>query len=52
MTNETETNTDKQEAENHDSRGNVSAWNIPTIEEIPNSLKKTLNNKKGIIGQN
>lgn len=51
MTDETETNTEEQEAENHDSRGNVSTRNVPAIEELPNGLKKTLNDKQGIIRQ-
>lgn len=45
MTDETETNTKEQKAEDHDSRSNVSTGNIPTIKEFPDSLEKTLNNK-------
>jgi hypothetical protein len=52
MTDETEANTKKQKAEDHNRRSNISTGNIPTIEELPNSLKKTLNNEKRIISQN
>lgn len=51
MTDETEANTKKQETEDHDGRSNVSTRDIPTIEEFPNSLKKTLNDKQSIIRQ-
>ena len=49
MTNETEANTKKQKAEDHNGRSDVSAGNIPAIEELPNSLEETLNNKQSII---
>ena len=51
MTNETETNTEKQKAEDHNGRSNVSTGNIPAIKKLPNSLEETLNNKESIIGQ-
>ena len=51
MTNETEANTKKQKTKDHNSRSDVSARNIPTIEEFPDSLKEALNNKESIIGQ-
>ena len=51
MTDETETNAKEQKAKNHNSRSNVSTGNIPTIEELPNSLKETLNDKQSIIRQ-
>lgn len=51
MTDETKTNTKKQKAKNHNSRSDVSTGDIPAIEEFPNSLKETLDNKKSIIGQ-
>jgi len=49
MTDETETNTEEQKAEDHDSRCNVGTRNIPTIEELPNSLEETLNDKQSVI---
>lgn len=52
MTDKTEANTEKQKAEDHNGRGNVSTGNVPAIEELPDSLEKTLDNKKSIIGQN
>lgn len=52
MTDETETNTKEQEAKDHNSRSNISTGNIPAIEELPDSLKETLNDKKSIISQN
>lgn len=51
MTDETEANAEEQKAKDHDGRGNVSTGNIPTIEKLPDSLKKTLDNKKSIIRQ-
>ena len=51
MTDETETNTKKQKTEDHNSRSDISAGDIPTIEELPNSLKETLNDKESIICQ-
>lgn len=52
MTDETETNTKEQKSEDHNGRSNVGTGDIPTIEELPDSLKKTLDNKKSIISQN
>ena len=52
MTNEAEADTKKQKAKDHDSRSHISTGNIPAIEELPDSLKETLNDKKSIIGQN
>lgn len=52
MTDETETNTKEQKTEDHNGRSYISTGDIPTIEELPNSLKETLNDKKSIIGQN
>lgn len=52
MTDEAETDTEKQKAENHNGRSDVSTRDVPTIEELPDSLKETLNDKKSIIGQN
>lgn len=49
MTDETETDTEEQKAKNHDSRSDVSTGNVPAIEELPNSLKETLNDKQSII---
>lgn len=51
MTDETEANTKKQKAEDHNSGSDISTGNIPTIEELPDSLEETLNDKKSIIGQ-
>lgn len=51
MTDETEANAEEQKAEDHNSRGNIGTGDIPTIEKFPNSLKKTLNDKKSIIRQ-
>lgn len=45
MTDETETNTEEQKAEDHNGRSDIGTRNIPAIKELPNSLKKTLNNK-------
>ena len=50
MTNETETNAEKEKAEDHNSRSNVSTGDIPAIKEIPNGLKKAVDNKQSIIG--
>lgn len=52
MTDETEANTKEQEAEDQNGRSDISTGDIPTIKELPDSLEKTLNDKKGIIGQN
>lgn len=52
MTDEAEADTKEQKAEDHNGRSNVSARNIPTVKELPNSLEETLNDKKSIIGQN
>lgn len=52
MTDEAEADTKEEKTENHNGRSDVSTGNIPTIEELPNSLKETLNDKKSIIGQN
>ena len=51
MTDEAKTNTKEQKAEDHNGRSDVSTGNIPTIEKLPDSLKKTLDNKKSIIRQ-
>lgn len=52
MTDEAETNTKEEKTEDHDGRSDVSTRDVPTIEELPDSLKETLNDKKSIIGQN
>ena len=49
MTDETETDTKEQKAEDHNSRSDISTRDIPAIEELPNSLEKTLNNKQSVI---
>lgn len=51
MADETKANTKEQKAEDHNSRSDVGTGNIPTIEELPYSLEKTLNDKKSIISQ-
>lgn len=51
MTDETKANTKKEKAEDHNSRSNIGTGNIPTIEEIPNGMKETLNDKQSIIRQ-
>lgn len=51
MTNEAEADTKEEKTENHNGRSDVSTGNIPTIEELPDRLKKTLDNKKSIIRQ-
>lgn len=45
MTNETEANTEKQKAKNHNGRSDIGTGDIPAIEELPNSLEKTLNDE-------
>lgn len=52
MTNEAEADTKEEKTEDHDSRSDISPGDIPAIEKLPNSLKKTLDNEKSIIGQN
>lgn len=52
MTDEAEANTKKEKTEDHDGRSDVSTGNIPAIKKLPDSLKKTLDNKKSIIRQN
>lgn len=52
MTDETEANTEEKKAENHNGRSDVSTGDIPAIEKLPDSLEKTLNDKKSIIRQN
>lgn len=52
MTDEAETNTKEQKTKDHNGRGNVSTGNVPAIEELPDSLKETLNNEESIISQN
>ena len=52
MTDETETNTKEEKTKDHDSRSDVGTGNVPTIEELPDSLKETLHNKQSIIRQN
>lgn len=52
MTDETEADTKEEKTEDHNGRSDVSTRDIPTIEELPDSLKKTLNNEESIIGQN
>lgn len=52
MTDETEANTKEKKTKDHNGRSDVGTGDIPTIEELPDSLKKTLDNKKSIIGQN
>lgn len=51
MTDETEANAKDEKAENHNGRSDVSTGNKPAIEELPNSLKETLNDKQSIIRQ-
>lgn len=51
MTNETETNAEKEKAEDHNSRSNVSTGDIPAVKEIPNRLKKAVDNKQSVIRQ-
>lgn len=51
MTGEAEADTKEQKTEDHNSRSDISTGDIPTIEELPDSLKKTLNDKKSIICQ-
>lgn len=51
MTDETETNTKEEKTEDHNGRSDISTRDIPTIEEFPNSLKETLNDKQSIIRQ-
>lgn len=51
MTDEAETDSEEQKAENHNSRSNIGTGDIPTIKEFPNGLKKTLNDKQSIISQ-
>ena len=51
MTDETETNAKEEKTKDHDRRSNVSTRNIPAIEEFPNSLEETLNDKQSIIRQ-
>lgn len=45
MTDETETDAKEEKAEDHNGRSDVSTGNIPTIEKLPNSMKKTLNDE-------
>ena len=45
MTDEAEANTKEEKAEDHNGRSDVSTGNVPTIEEFPDSLEKTLNDK-------
>lgn len=52
MTNETEADTKEEKTEDHNGRSDVSARDVPTIKELPDSLKKTLNDKESIIRQN
>ena len=52
MTNEAEADTKEEKTEDHNGRSDVSTGDIPTIEELPDSLKETLDNKKSIIRQN
>ena len=49
MTNETETDTKEEKTEDHNGWSDVSTGNIPTIKELPDSLKKTLDNKQSVI---
>lgn len=49
MTDETETNTKEEKAENHNGRSDVSPGNVPTIKKLPNSLEETLNDKQSVI---
>lgn len=51
MTDETETNTKEEKAEDHNGRSDVSTGDIPTIKKLPDSLEETLDNKQSIIGQ-
>lgn len=51
MTDETEADTEEQKAEDHNGRSDISTGNIPAIEELPNSLEETLNDKQSIIRQ-
>ena len=52
MTNEAKADTKEEKTEDHNGRSDVSTGDVPTIEELPDSLKETLNDKKSIIGQN
>ena len=52
MTDEAEADTKEEKTEDHNGRSDVSTWDIPTIEKLPDSLKETLNDKKSIISQN
>ena len=52
MTEEAEADTKEEKTEDHNGRSDVSTGNVPTIEELPDSLKETLNDKKSIIRQN
>lgn len=45
MTNETETNAKEQKAEDHNGRSDIGTGNIPAIKEIPNRLKKAVDNE-------
>lgn len=51
MTDETETNAKEEKAKDHNGRSDISTGNIPAIEELPNSLEKTIENKQSIICQ-
>lgn len=51
MTDKAETDTKEEKTEDHNGRSNISTGNIPAIEELPDRLKETLNNKESIIRQ-
>ena len=52
MTDKAEADTKEEKTEDHNGRSDVSTGDVPGIEKLPDSLKKTLNNEKSIIGQN
>lgn len=52
MTDEAEADTKEEKTEDHNGRSYVSTGDIPTIKELPDSLKKTLDDKESIIRQN
>lgn len=52
MTDEAEADTKEEKTKDHNGRSDVSTGDVPTIEELPDSLKETLNDKESIICQN
>ena len=49
MPDKAEADTKEEKTEDHDGRSDISTGNIPAIEELPDSLEKTLDNKQSII---